>query len=70
MLIDNHLFCGDFIFEGTVGRTDLPTGNPLKMKESIRKIIELDKNTIIYPGHGNITTLEKELPNLLTYIRP
>lgn len=68
VLFDNHLFCGDFIFEGTIGRTDLPTGNFLTMQKSLRKITTLDKNTIIYPGHGNITTLEKELPNLLTYI--
>lgn len=68
VLFDNHLFCGDFIFEGTIGRTDLPTGDFSKMQASIQRIITLDKDTIIYPGHGNITTLEKELPNLLTYI--
>ena len=68
LLFDNHLFCGDFIFEGTIGRADLPGANFLDMQESIRKIMKLDKNTIIYPGHGNITTLEKELGNLSRYL--
>ena len=69
ILFDNHLFCGDFIFEWTIGRTDLPSGNPIQMKESIKKIMSLDKNTIVYPGHGNITTLERETPNLLKIIK-
>ena len=68
LLFDNNLFCGDFIFEGTIGRMDLPTGSIQEMQESIRKIIKLNKDTIIYPGHGNKTTLEKELPNLKKYI--
>ena len=69
LLFDNkHLFCGDFIFEGSIGRTDFPTGNMEEMQESIRKIINMDPNIIIYPGHGNITTLKKEIPNLNMYI--
>ena len=37
-LFDNKLFSGDFIFEGTIGRTDLPGGNYKEMQESIKKI--------------------------------
>ena len=68
LLFDKYLFCGDFIFEDSIGRTDLDTGNFKEMQESIRKIIKLDKNIIIYPGHGNITTLEREIPNLKRFI--
>lgn len=68
LLFDNHLFCGDFIFEGSIGRCDLPTGDFKEMQDSISKIIKLPKDTIIYPGHGNITMLEKELPNLKNYL--
>lgn len=57
----NIMFTGDFVFEGTVGRTDLETGNMEEMKKSIEKIKEYPLNTIIYPGHGNKTVLEKEL---------
>lgn len=57
----NIIFTGDFIFEGTIGRTDLETGNIEEMEKSIKKIKKYPLNTIIYPGHGNKTTLEKEI---------
>lgn len=57
----NIMFTGDFIFEGTIGRTDLETGNIEEMKKSIEKLKKYPINTIIYPGHGNKTTLENEL---------
>ena len=57
------LFSGDFLFFENVGRTDLPTGNDLMMKESIKKIIKYPKNMIIYPGHGIMTNLEHEIEN-------
>lgn len=56
---ENIIFCGDFIFKRDVGRCDLPTGNYTQMLESIRKIKNYD-NLIIYPGHGESTTLEFE----------
>lgn len=58
---ENIMFTGDFIFEGTIGRTDLDTGNYEEMKKSIEKIKTYPTNTKIYPGHGRETTLEKEL---------
>ena len=58
---ENIMFVGDFIFEGTIGRTDLETGNNEQMKNSLEKIKKYPKNIKIYPGHGNETTLEKEL---------
>ena len=60
---ENMMFVGDFIFEGTIGRMDLPTGNINEMKESINKIIKYDKDIVIYPGHGNKTTLGNEIRN-------
>ena len=57
----NIMFTGDFIFEGTIGRTDLETGNIEEMEKSIKKLKKYPLNTIIYPGHGNKTTLEKEI---------
>lgn len=55
------MFTGDFIFKGTIGRTDLPTGNNILMKQSIKKIKEYDKDIKLYPGHGDSTTLEDEI---------
>ncbi len=70
-LIDSHLFCGDFIFKNTVGRTDLPTGSAEDMKKSIESILKYPDDIIIHPGHGNNTTLKDErmnLENILKYL--
>lgn len=57
---DNLLFSGDFIFKGTIGRTDLG-GNMLDMQESINKIRKYDLQLIIKPGHGEETNLDSEI---------
>ena len=54
------MFTGDFLFEGTIGRTDLPTGDFREMQNSLSKIKKYPKEISIYPGHGNMSTLEKE----------
>jgi len=54
------MFTGDFLFEGTIGRTDLETGSMDKMLGSISLIKEYDDDIIIYPGHGPSTTLGHE----------
>ena len=57
------MFVGDFVFENTIGRTDLETGNMKNMDISIKKLKKYPIETILYPGHGNSTTLEKEIKN-------
>ena len=57
------MFVGDFIFKGTIGRTDLEGSNPDDMQKSIMKIKKYPLDTIIYPGHGVKTTLEYEVLN-------
>lgn len=60
----NTLFSGDFIFAGSIGRCDLETGNYSEMILSINKILKIFKNNKdlkIYPGHGEITTLKREI---------
>ena len=62
-LAENKLFSGDTIFREAVGRCDLEGGNFDQIVESIEnKIFTLPTDTIIYPGHGNTTTVgwEKE----------
>ena len=58
--IDKHLFTGDFIFKGTIGRFDFPMSDAKKMKQSINKILEWNEDFHIYPGHGDKTTLKNE----------
>lgn len=54
------MFTGDFIFKYAIGRTDLPGGNYLEMLKSLEKINKYDKNIVIYPGHGDKTSLREE----------
>lgn len=55
------LFCGDLIFKGSVGRTDLPGGDWNQLLESIQtEILNLDDDTRLFPGHGPATTVGQE----------
>lgn len=54
------LFSGDTIFQGSVGRTDFHGGDMVKLKGSFKRLINLPADTIIFPGHGADTTVERE----------
>ena len=54
-------FSGDVLFAGSIGRTDLPGGDPAAMMVSLRdKVLPLADETIVLPGHGPATTIGKE----------
>lgn len=56
--IGHFLISGDVIFSESIGRTDLPGGNFEELINSIKsKILVLPDKNIIYPGHGNFTTI-------------
>jgi hydroxyacylglutathione hydrolase len=58
---DGHLFSGDVLFAGSVGRTDLPLGDWDSLADSIRMLVErFPPETIVCPGHGPETTLGAE----------
>ena len=55
------LISGDTLFSGSVGRTDLPTGNSETLMESIKqKLLVLPEDVAVYPGHGEQTTIGYE----------
>jgi len=55
------VFCGDLIFAGGVGRTDLPGGDWDTLLRSLReKILPLPEETVLLPGHGPSTTVGEE----------
>ncbi len=58
---DNILVSGDTLFEGSVGRTDLPTGKGSTLSRSLKeKLMILPDETLVFPGHGNGTTIADE----------
>ena len=58
---DGMLFCGDTLFAGTVGRTDMRGGDFNVLKESLKKIVETgDDNPQVLPGHNHFSTLQQE----------
>lgn len=54
------LFSGDSLFKESVGRSDFSTSSPHKMKDSLKKLMSLPKETKVYPGHNEETTIEHE----------
>ena len=61
MLSDGHLFVGDVLFSGSIGRTDLPGGDFDALVEGVReKLFRLPNETIVHPGHGPDTTIGRE----------
>ncbi len=58
---EKAMFVGDFIFQGSIGRMDLPGGNEVDMKHSLDKIKQYPKDITIYPGHGEKTSLQEEM---------
>lgn len=58
---ENILFSGDTLFQGSVGRTDLPTGSAATLVNSIReKLFTLPEETLVLSGHGDQTTIGEE----------
>jgi glyoxylase-like metal-dependent hydrolase (beta-lactamase superfamily II) len=58
---EGAIFSGDVLFQGSIGRTDLPGGDFDTLMESIRSLVDtLPGETTVYPGHMDITTLAAE----------
>lgn len=53
--------CGDLLFAGSIGRTDLPLSDPGAMNDSLSRIAALPEETVVHPGHGAATTIGEEL---------
>lgn len=58
----NTIFAGDTLFQGSIGRTDLPGGNHEQLLNSIEeKLLTLPKEAMVLPGHGPVTQIENEI---------
>lgn len=70
LIINGILFSGDVLFKGSIGRTDLYGGSDNKMQSSLSIIKSLPSDMLVYPGHGEATTIQNELqynPYLISY---
>ena len=56
-----YLFTGDTLFQGSIGRTDFPTGDLGQLRASLRKLVALNEDLPVYPGHNEETTLFEEM---------
>lgn len=60
--LDDHIFPGDTLFKGSIGRTDLPGGNSLQLEASLSSLMQnYPADMIIHAGHGPDTTLGQEI---------
>jgi hydroxyacylglutathione hydrolase len=58
---ENALFSGDVLFQGSIGRTDLPGGDHVRLLQSIQELLDAyPDDATVYPGHMGITTLGRE----------
>lgn len=61
LLGERKILTGDTLFAGSVGRTDLPGGSMELLMKSLReKLMVLPEETVIYPGHGELSTIGRE----------
>lgn len=62
--IGKHVFTGDSLFNGSIGRTDFPMGDYRSLITSLKeRILVLDGDSIVYPGHGPESTIGFEKDN-------
>ncbi len=56
------LFCGDALFAGSMGRTDFPGGSHSQLVQAVKeRLLTLPTDTVVYPGHGDRTTIGQEV---------
>jgi glyoxylase-like metal-dependent hydrolase (beta-lactamase superfamily II) len=60
-IVGNHVFTGDTLLAGKIGRVDLPGSSPQQMLLSLHgQLLTLPDNTVVYPGHGPNSTIGAE----------
>lgn len=61
IVVGDYMFTGDMLFMDSFGRYDLPTGSFKELRNSLRKLALLEKDYLIYPGHGPSSYLKEEI---------
>lgn len=61
------LISGDTLFAGSIGRTDFAGGSMQEMRRSLAYLAQLPDNTVVLPGHNQITTIQAERKRVFAY---
>ncbi len=67
--IEDAIFSGDFLFEGSIGRWDFPYSEAEAMRQSLKKFATWTIDKPLYPGHGNPTSVRAEQRNIDYWLR-
>lgn len=67
--IEDAIFSGDFLFEGSIGRWDFPYSEAEDMRQSLKKFATWTFDKPLYPGHGNPTSVHAEQRNVDYWLR-
>lgn len=67
-LVDRMLFCGDNIINSKIGRSDLPGGSKVDLIKSVNRLLDLDDEITIFPGHGDPMKLAVARPAIKSSI--
>ncbi|MGP1450027.1 MAG: MBL fold metallo-hydrolase [Wolinella sp.] len=62
--IGEFMFSGDFVFKSSIGRSDFPYSSPSDMRDSLLRFGAIGYDKVVYPGHGERTTIAREQKNL------
>lgn len=71
-IVNDNIFCGDALFKGSIGRSDVYGSDPMMQRAALAQFSELSGDYTLYCGHGATTTLSYELktnPYLLDFRR-
>ena len=60
LTVEDTMFSGDTLFQDSCGRTDLPGGSWTEICASLKRLVSLEEDYKVYPGHGPSTTLNEE----------
>ena len=60
LIAEDAMFCGDTLFAGSCGRTDLPGGSTALLRQSLSRLKELSEDYRIFPGHAEASSLSLE----------
>jgi hydroxyacylglutathione hydrolase len=67
--IGDAIFSGDFLFKNSIGRVDFPYSDRDAMKMSLKKFAQMKEDKILYPGHGETTTVHAEQQHVEYWLR-